>query len=290
MNATNITTVLQELPAPEPVETAPDELGIAHVLEAAAADTPARRRFTPTDPHDVAHAQATPSGLQTQVAEDADSLGTPEAFASVHAVPPIIAVDAGVVPLGHTEDGQVLAVRAAAAAYYPDGRPSRFILARPGQFYLHRRNRPQVLHSVGQALRRPDFYVKLDEDGSPVEEKVRLGPHAHQLADRMRNLLERKLQEYVIEHAEPGTVVFFDGALTTPTFDTAGSFVGGMAEKANSGGVWIVAIAKRRGLSVRGVDITPLLGERGRPTRRKITRAVRAEMGERFIGDLYVAR
>jgi hypothetical protein len=226
-----------------------------------------------------------------QITEDADSLGTPEPFGPVQTIPPVIAVDAGVVPLGHTEDGQVLLVRAAAVAHYPDGRPSRVILARPGQIYLHKGNRLHVLHAAGDALGRPDFYVKLDDDGLPTEEKVRLGPHAHQLADRTRNLLERLLQQYVVDVAEPGTTLLFDGALTIRTYDTPGTFMTRMAEKASDRGISLVALAKRTGLSVRGVDITTLLGEPGRPSRRKITRAIREEgMADRFLGDLYVAR
>jgi hypothetical protein len=51
----------------------------------------------------------------------------------------------------------------------------------------------------------------------------------------------------------------------------------------------VVAVAKKNGLAVNGVDITMLLDDGVRPNRRKITRAVKQKTGERFMGDLYVA-
>jgi hypothetical protein len=247
------------------------------------------QRFRPTDPTEVAHAQAGLSGLTAAANEDADGMEASEQFGSARTIPTVTAIDAGVVRLGNTEDGMIAAVRGAAITYRADGGVT-LKTVRPGLVYVCRDNRLELFHRMGEAFNRPGFFVHLDDDDVPTELKVELGPHDHRTIDRLRNLVERKLQEYVISTAPPG-VVLIDGALTLRTFDTPGPYMKRLAETAEERGISLVAVAKKTGLAVNGVDITMLLGDGARPNRRKITRAVRQQQaGERFLGDLYVAR
>ena len=246
------------------------------------------QRFQPTNPTDEAHAQAAISGLATTSHEDVDGLERPEPFGAARTVPPVTAVDTGVVRLGNTEDGMVAAVRAAAITYHPDGRQI-LKTVRTGLVYVNQSNRLGLFHQMGEAFYRPDFYVHLDDDDIPTELKVKLGPHDHRTLDRLRNLVERKLQEYVITTAPPG-ILLIDGALTIRTFDTPGTYMTRLGDIAEERGISLVAVSKKTGLAVNGVDITMLLGDGVRPNRRKLTRAIKRERGERFLGDLYVAR
>lgn len=244
------------------------------------------QRFRPTDPTEAAHGLA----AVAQLDEDADGLERSEEFGVARNVPPVTAIDAGVVRLGNTEDGIIAAVRGAAVTYSPDGSVN-LKTVRPGLVYVCKDNRLDLFHRMGDAFNRPNFFVNLDDDGVPTELKIELGPHDHRTLDRLRNLVERKLQEYVISTAEPG-VVLIDGALTLRTFDTPGPYMRRLGEMASNRDISLVAVAKKTGLAVRGVDITLLLEDGARPNRRKITRAVRQETGEgkRFLGDLFVAR
>src|SRR5262249_6316048 len=126
--------------------------------------------------------------------------------------------------------------------------------------------------------------------GEPRELKVKLGPHDHRVIDRLRNFTERLLQRHVISTLGPG-IVLVDGALTLRTFDTPGPYLRKLGSMAEDNGVSLGAVAKKTGLSIKGIDITMLLEGDVRPARRKITRAIKDEIGhDRFLGDLYVAR
>lgn len=248
--------------------------------------------FRPTDPIDAAQEHGVPTGLRESVPEDADGLEEERPLAPVTTHLPITAVDASVVKLGHTADGLLGAVRAAAVTHRPGG-VVELRLYRPGVFCLNSGNRPAVFHAMGSALGREDFYVELKR-GEPVREKVRVGPHDHRLLDRARNYVERLVQRRELERMGAGTMAI-DGALTMRTFDTPGIFMRRLHALAQESDVSLVAVAKKTGLSIRGVDIRLLLDrEGGLPGRRKLTPALRRENGkegsERFLGDLYVAR
>jgi hypothetical protein len=249
-------------------------------------------RFSPTDPREEAISQLMPSGLAQLVAEDVDGLQEQRPLGSVAAERPVTAIDAGVVKLGHTPDGVVGAVRAAAVTHHPDG---RVVLRtyRPGIFSFSSQNRLAVFHDMGKALGRADFYVELDDGGLPQKEKVELGPHDHRLLDRARNFVERLVQRRMCQGLEDGLVVF-DGALTLRTFDTPQVFLREVHEACQDRRLSIVAVSKQTGLTVRGVDIRLLLnGEPALPARRKLTTEIRAESrsgAHRALGDLYIVR
>jgi hypothetical protein len=232
--------------------------------------------FRPTDPVDEAQEHALPSGLRGAIVEDADGLEE-RPFAAVSAEQPITAVDASVVKLGYIADGVIGVVRATAVTHRPGGRVElrRY---RPGVFCLNSGNRLPVLHAMGAALGREDFYVEVNGD-KPVREKVKVGPHDHRLLDRARNYVERLVQCQELERIG-SDMLAIDGALTMRTFDTPGIFIRRLHGTGQERDVSLVAVAKKTGLSIRGVDIRLLLDrEGGLPGRRKLTPALRRENG-----------
>jgi hypothetical protein len=245
--------------------------------------------FKPSDPQDEAASQH-PTGLTARVEEDADGIESAEPLTPRPTESPIIAIDAGVVRLGNTADGVLGVARGAAVIHHPDGR-RELRKYRPGAIYISSRNRIALFHRMGGVLGKPDFFVKVDDDGNPIEEKLKAGPHDHRHLDRVRNALERLIQRALVEEFE-SALFLFDGALTVRTYDTPGRWLRKLYEDSQDADSSLVAISKKTGLTVRGVDIRLLLDqEGGLPGRRKLTAAVR-ENGDRdrYLGDLYVAR
>jgi hypothetical protein len=229
--------------------------------------------------------------LLSTVEENVDGLEDEHPFASSSFRRAVTAIDAGVVKLGNTPDGVVGVVRAAAVTRHPDGH-LELRTYRPGLFSFTAANRVAVLHHMGRLLGREDFYVKVT-DGHPTDEKVRLGVHDHRLLDRARNFVERLVQRQVCEEQHDADVAI-DGALTLRTFDTPQRFLRDLHDLCQDHDLTLVAVAKKTGLSVRGVDIRLLLDRQGGlPGRRRLTASIRAEQkrgAHRALGDLYVAR
>jgi hypothetical protein len=210
----------------------------------------------------------------------------------------VTAIDAGVVRLGSTADGIIGAVRAAAVTRFPGGTVV-LRLYRPGTFLITSSNRLAVLHSMGKALGKADFYVHIDECGNPIREKVQLAAHDHRLLDRARNLVERLVQRAICAELTDG-IILLDGALTLRTYDTPGFFLRKLHDRCQEANLSLVAVAKKTGLTIRGVDIRMLLErDRALPGHRKLTRALKIEETHnkgsraptaRWLGDLYVAR
>jgi hypothetical protein len=132
-----------------------------------------------------------------------------------------------------------------------------------------------------------------------VREKIQLAAHDHRLLDRARNLVERLVQQAICAELGDG-IVLFDGALTLRTYDTPGYFLRRLHDRCQANELSLIAVAKKTGLTIRGVDIRLLLErDRALPCRRKLTRALKLEEARkkggkdptpRWLGDLYVAR
>ncbi len=287
---------------PEAVEIAEGAAGGAlpglDLLTASVHALESRQAFRPTDPGQEAHAHAIPTGLIETVAEDVDGLEQEQPFGRAATGRPVVAIDAGVIKLGQTATGVVGAVRAAAMIHHPDGH-RELRTYRPGAFYLHTGNRLGLFHGMGRALGRDDFYVEMKDD-RPVREKVELSLHDHRLIDRARNFVERLVQHQLCGEFE-NSIIALDGALTLRTYDTPQVFLRRLHETCQERGNTLVAVAKKTGLTIRGVDIRILLDRKGGlPGRRRLTRAIREEERKkrdlkrmpthRSLGDLYVAR
>lgn len=224
----------------------------------------------------------------------------------------LAAVDAGAVVLGETETHLLIALRATAViARRQDSGNSDGIdqceamTARTGVLPLPLavEARASVLHEVGSAMGRPDFFVEIDDEVRGQQQgkaryslKSGSASRATHYADRIRVLLERLMQRAAVEQIAGGTVLL-DGALTLRSRDTPDSFLHDLARRASALGNSLVAVSKRSELLVSGrpvrfwLDDTPsaacyrpltaLLASDEREGRHR---------AERVMGGVYAAR
>lgn len=223
----------------------------------------------------------------------ADSVDIPRSLDFELADPgPVAAVDCGIVRLGETENGLIIALRSALVV--DKGEDSRVSLFRTGPIYLHNHHKAEILHSMGQQLGKPDFFVELNRtdptDARPIKVKLGVANDAHQYGDRFRNWFERLVQRMAVTSIENG-IVLFDGALTLRTRDTPQTYLKQLARMADERGNAIVAVSKQSRLQIAGKSIRFWLDDaQERVCYRWLTPMMRREGIERVLGNLYVVR
>lgn len=210
---------------------------------------------------------------------------------------PVAAVDCGIVRLGETENGLVIALRASLSIDRDNGSEVRVF--RTGPMYLHNQHKIQTLHQMGKQLGKPDLFVELEEteeedvpqeDLRPTRVKRGVADDAHQYGDRFRNWFERLVQRIAVSSIEGG-IVLLDGALTLRTRDTPEEYLEYLGELANGRGNTIVAISKQSMLQVGGKSIRFWLNDATeRPCYRWLTPLMNREESERVLGNVYAAR
>lgn len=254
--------------------------------------------YRPIESEEIVDDSIDEDPLQDQIQEDVGYLPTDENASPeiqdfvVSNGGPVVAIDCGIVRLGETENGLVIALRA--SSVIDDGTSSRVKLYRTGPIYLHNRYKLQILHQMGRHLGKPDFFVELDQSNpnSIRPEKVKLGVanDAHQYGDRFRNWFERLVQKIASESVENGTILF-DGALTLRTRDTPSIFLERLAQAASNKGNALVAISKQSRLQIQGKPIRFWLNDfPNRVCYRRMSALMMREEGERVLGNLYAAR
>lgn len=205
---------------------------------------------------------------------------------------PVAAVDCGIVRLGETENGIVIALRAAIIVDRDE--KSQISLFRSGPIYLHNHHRAQLLHLMGKQLGRPDFFVDLDESNSenpnPIRVKSGVADNSHQYGDRFRNWFERVVQLIAVSSVGNGAVLF-DGALTLRTRDTPAAYLQRLARLAGEKGNAIIAISKQSMLQIQDRPIRFWLNDHPNVAcYRSLTHLMRREGAERVLGNAYAAR
>jgi hypothetical protein len=164
---------------------------------------------------------------------------------------PTAAVDCSLARLGETEEGVVVAARAAIIVDRP-GQPSEVRLYKTGPLYLPTQHKTDVLYEMGKHLGAPDFFVVLDKNtGKPVEAKKGAADTAWHYADRVRAWLERLVQSVAIKQIQDG-LVLLDGALTLSTRDVPNAFLYGLVKQAGQNGNAVLAVSKRSELEIGG--------------------------------------
>jgi hypothetical protein len=210
-----------------------------------------------------------------------------------HEVVPVVAVDCGIIRLGETENGLIIALRATITKHV-DGTAS-IQLFQTGPIYLHNLHKKEILHRVGVHLGKPDLLVEFDDHDAdpPVLKKVRNGvaQDAHKYGDRFRNWFERLAQRIAVIAVMNG-VVLFDGALTLRTIDTPQAYLRDLARLADSHGNAIIAVSKQSHLQIQGRPLQFWLDDApDRPCYRQLSSLMRRDSGEeRVLGNAYAAR
>lgn len=206
---------------------------------------------------------------------------------------PVVAIDSGIVRLGETPNGLIIALRGCAVVLNEQGQLI-LNLFKSGPLYLHNRNKLEILHLMGKHLGKEDFFVTLDvSSNTPQAVKRGVADDYHQYADRFRNWLERHIQLIAVSYIKNG-IILIDGALTLRTRDTPKLFLEKLAERASSYGNALIAISKQSRLEVDGTPLSFLLEDYpGQACYRAISPILRQQdpaRAERVLGNIYVAR
>jgi hypothetical protein len=204
---------------------------------------------------------------------------------------PVIAVDCGIVRLGETENGLVIALRATLVC---DGIPANGQLYRSGPIYLHNDQKLRVLHQIGRHLGNEDIFVRIDHSQDPpglVAVKAGVADDAHQYGDRFRNWLERLVQRVAVDRVSNG-IILLDGALTLRTRDTPEQFLHELASTAGNRGNALVGLSKQSRLLIRSRPIRFWLTDApNRACYRNLSPLMdQGEGSERILGSLFAAR
>lgn len=206
---------------------------------------------------------------------------------------PVAAVDCGIIRLGETENGLIIALRASIVV--DDISASKIHLFRTGPLYLHNAFKMQILYQMGKHLGKPDFFVELDRsdpaDPKPTKVKSGIAADTHKYGDRFRNWFERLVQKVAVASIDNGTVLF-DGALTLRTLDTPQQYVKDLAKLASEHGNALIAISKQSLLQVGGRSIRFWLSDvQNRTCYRYLGGVMLQEHAEeRSLGNIYAAR
>lgn len=200
----------------------------------------------------------------------------------------IAAVDTGVIRLGETEDGLIIALRGTIATL-SNSHPV-LNLYRTGPIYLRNSDKLSILHYLGNTLGKADIFVELDEDSNPTKIKSGVADNILAYADRFRNWFERILQRLAIGSISNG-IVLLDGALTTNTRDTPTAFFEEIRNIANSNGNALVGISKQSRLLVQNKAVRFWLSETPYETCfRRLSDLMEAGMRQRILGATYAVR
>ena len=214
---------------------------------------------------------------------------------------PTAAVDAGVMRLGESEDGLVIALRA--AILVRDGSRSVTGLVRSGPIFLAWEHEAQLLLLLGQWLGDPGYYVAAErsEGGGYRAGRLKDGVGGRKyLADRFRAGLERYCQRLAASSVKAGTILL-DGSLTLRSRDTPDVYLNQIAYLAGRGGNSIIGLSKKSELVVGGRAVPYWLDDQPAvPCHRALTPILRWEdahtpsgrggRADRVMGNVYASR
>ena len=214
---------------------------------------------------------------------------------------PMAAVDAGVMRLGESEDGIVIALRG--AIIVQDGARSVTGRVRSGPIFLAWQHEAELLLLLGQWLGDPGYYVTAERSEGDGYRAGRLkdgvGGRKY-LADRFRAGLERYCQRLAAASVKDGTLLL-DGSLTLRSRDTPDVFLHQIAHVAGSAGNNVVGVSKKSELVVGGRAVPFWLDDKPRVAcHRALTPILRWEdskapsgrggRADRVMGNVYAAR
>ncbi|PMB09051.1 hypothetical protein CEN49_07805 [Fischerella thermalis CCMEE 5273] len=203
----------------------------------------------------------------------------------------IAAVDVGATKIGETSDGALVAFRGCIIIMHLDRQQNLFY--RTGPILLSNTYKVKNLHLIGQQLGDDSLFVKLDNN-TPIETKSGAADNINQYSDRIRNLIERKLQERAASLISNGFLLI-DGALTRNTRDTPIKFIEeNILRNAFSHHNRVIAISKKSTLQVKNVPIHYLLDDHPnkacfRNIQRKLDESSNSS-NKRNFGEMYVTR
>jgi len=187
---------------------------------------------------------------------------------------PIVAVDVSSIRIGETERGIVAAYRAALVICGEE-----FKVEKLGPYALHltEENKLAIYNHFRNLL-------GLDKVG---EDKV---PRLSKLVDRIRNAIERMLQNAAAKVIQDG-IVLWDGSLIGGTVDTPMKVVIENIAVAHSNGNSVVGVSKRSWLkTTSGKRLIDLLEGVYKPCYIDVHKIIATKQLSRYLGHVYVAK
>ncbi len=229
--------------------------------------------------------EAEGAGVEEEVLPSQPTLEKEKRFQKSEHVIDLVAVDTGSIQIGSTENGVVIAVKGAVVSQYDD----KYSLHKMGPKLIHisRKNQIVVLEGIGQGLGRQDMFVKTSQNGEKTISGGSVG--FKQVQDRIRNYVERKLQQFAISTIKGG-IILFDGILAAREWDTPTQFLENTRELAFDEGNSLVGIAKRSDLELGGVNILYLPTETQEPCYREIIDPDWTALYPPSFGTIFVVR
>lgn len=208
---------------------------------------------------------------------------------------PIVAVDCGMVKLGETPRGIVIALRAALVVDAISGTSVRRYFS--GPLYLDNSLKTERLYELGKQLGQDDYYVEVDrtdpEMPRPIYVRSGVADNARHYADRFRSWFERKIQADACTAVQGGTVCL-DSSLTLSTRDCPNAYLRGLVTLAHDHGNNVIAVSKMSELEVMGSSVRWWLGDAPPlPCYRALTPLMRQEAparADRILGQVYAMR
>jgi hypothetical protein len=189
---------------------------------------------------------------------------------------PVVAIDATSLVLGTIEDGVVGATRCAVVKHCPDDSKLDIRLLGP---YICPFTRSNTTESFNH-MRNKIFDLS----------RLQRGPDYYRMPDRMRNFLEKSVQNSECGRRKD-SIILFDGSLTVGTLDSPRSFMIDTARKAKENSNDILAVSKRTTLSLTDprTGILSVLDGTTSPCYANVGSTV-AQDSSRVMGELLVCR
>lgn len=205
---------------------------------------------------------------------------------------PVVAVDCGMIRLGETEAGPIIALRAAVVIDRAAGTEVR--LLRTGPLFLSNAHKLEILYALGGSQGQDDFFVTIGgRPPRPLAVKRGVADTGKYYGDRFRSWWERVAQNIAVQAVDNG-IILFDGALTLRSRDTPDTNIKRLARTAGARGSSIVAIAKQSELAVQGRSVRWWLDDAPNlACCRDLTPLLRHEDGnreQRVLGNIFAAR
>lgn len=231
--------------------------------------------FDEMEPGHVAEEMFTPSMHQEAIQLDSDQLA-PESDEEVDSIDdralsdftafvgsdiplPIAAIDVGVMDLGITRTGFVLAFKGAVVSQSLSGAHSVYKIG-PRVKFITPDNRADILRYIGQELGNELMFVDYQPNGTMTIKAGAREPN--QFKDRIRNFVERMLQLDVMKQLQNG-LMLVDGTLTLRTYNTPQEFLERLGREGARRNSDIVGVSKKSRVTVQGVHLSTLLDSDG---------------------------
>jgi len=193
----------------------------------------------------------------------------------------VCAIDSGVINLGTTDHGSVMAIKGSVIFQENDN----YSLHKFGRkiIYVSTENRIKVLEKIGEGLGKPNFFIDVNKETGNKTIKSS-STSQNQFQDRIRNYFERKLQKWAISKMK-NSIILIDGSLTTNVWDTPLHFMqNDLRDFAYSQNNCLVAVSKKSTVEINGKNISYLLDDSIEAGFKKINSQ------ERSLGTIFAVR